>query len=254
MKAFLVDDESLALKRLKRMLAATGRVEIAGTSTDPVEAVEAIVKAKPDVLFLDIEMPGMTGFQMLSKLDPQPLIVFTTAYDRYALEAFGVNSVDYLLKPIEAPQLARALDKLDPMRGGAEPRPEVRELLKRITALAAGGGQPAYPDRVASRAGERVELIELARVTHFFARDKLTYAATATKNYVVDQTIQELEQKLDPHKFARIHRAILLNLDYVHELHAWFAGRMMVRLKDEKHTELTVSRDRVRALKERLGV
>src|SRR6202166_2245328 len=243
MKAFLVDDESLALKRLQRMLAVTGRVEIAGTSTDPEEAIAAILKTKPDVLFLDIEMPGMTGFQMLSKLDPQPLIVFTTAYNQYALEAFGVNSVDYLLKPIEAPQLVRALDKLDRMRGGAEPRPEVRELLERIAALAAGGGPPAYPERIASRTGERVELIELARVTHFFARDKLTYAATAAKNYVVDHTIQELEQKVDPRKFVRIHRAILLNLDYVHELHTWFAGRMMVRLKDERHTELTVSRD-----------
>ena len=254
MRAFLVDDESLALKRLQRMLAVTGRVEIAGTSTDPEEAIAAILKTKPDVLFLDIEMPGMTGFQMLSKLDPQPLIVFTTAYNQYALEAFGVNSVDYLLKPIEAPQLVRALDKLDRMRGGAEPRPEVRELLERIAALAAGGGQLAYPERIASRTGERVELIELARVTHFFARDKLTYAATAAKNYVVDHTIQELEQKVDPRKFVRIHRAILLNLDYVQELHTWFAGRMMVRLKDEKHTELTVSRDRVRVLKERLGL
>jgi two-component system LytT family response regulator len=255
MRAFLVDDESLALKRLQRMLAVTGRVEIAGTSMDPAEAVEAILKSKPDVLFLDIEMPGMTGFQMLSKLDPQPLIVFTTAYDQYALEAFGVNSVDYLLKPVEAPQLARALDKIDRMRGGSEPRPEIQVLLDRITALAtAGGGQAAYPDRIASRTGERVELIELARVTHFFARDKLTYAATAAKNYVVDHTIQELEQKVDPRKFVRIHRAILLNLDYVHELHTWFAGRMMVRLKDEKHTELTVSRDRVHTLKDRLGV
>lgn len=170
MKAFLVDDESLALKRLQRMLAATGRVEIAGTSGDPVEAIEAILQIKPDVLFLDIEMPGMTGFQMLSKLDPQqqPLIVFTTAYNQYALEAFGVNSVDYLLKPIEAPQLARALDKLDRMRGGVEARPEIRALLDRITALAAGGAaQAAYPDRIASRIGERVELIELAQVTHF---------------------------------------------------------------------------------------
>ena len=257
MRAFLVDDESLALKRLQRMLAATGRVEIAGTSTDPVEAVEAIVKAKPDVLFLDIEMPGMTGFQMLAKLDPQqqPMIVFTTAYDQYALEAFGVNSVDYLLKPIEAPQLARALDKVDRMRSGVEPRPEIRALLDRIAALAAGGGgQPAYPSRIASRTGERVELVELSRVTHFFARDKLTYAATATKNHVVDHTIQELEQKVDPRKFVRIHRAILLNLDYVHELHTWFAGRMMVRLKDDKRTELTVSRDRVRVLKQRLGI
>jgi two-component system LytT family response regulator len=121
-------------------------------------------------------------------------------------------------------------------------------------AIAGGGAQPAYLDRIPSRSGERVELVELARVTHFYAQDKLTYAATPAKSYVVDHTIQELEQKLDPRKFIRIHRAILLNLDYVHELHAWFAGRMMVRLKDEKKTELTVSRDRVRALKERLGL
>ena len=237
------------------MLAATGRVEIAGTSSDPLQAVEAILETKPDVLFLDIEMPGMTGFQMLSKLDPQPMIVFTTAYDQYALEAFGVNSVDYLLKPIEAPQLARALDKLDRMRRGVEPPQEIRGLLDRIASLAAGGGaQRGYPDRIASRIGERVELIELARVTHFFAHDKLTYAATGSKNHVIDHTIQELEQKVDPRKFVRIHRAILVNLDYVHELYSWFAGRMMVRLKDEKHTELTVSRDRVRRLKEGLGL
>jgi two-component system LytT family response regulator len=96
--------------------------------------------------------------------------------------------------------------------------------------------------------------VELARVTHFFASDKLTYAATPSKNYIVDQTIQELDGKLDPKKFFRIHRATLLNLDYIHELHAWFGGRMMLRLKDEKKTELTVSRDRVRALKSRLGI
>jgi two-component system, LytTR family, response regulator len=251
-RAFLVDDEALALKRLSRMLTATGRVDIAGTHTDPVEAVDGILRLKPDALFLDIEMPGMTGFEMLAKLDPQPVVVFTTAYDRYALRAFGVNSVDYLLKPIEQAQLERALDKIERLRGSAEPRQEIRELLERLRAVAA---PPAdYPERIASRMGERVEFVELERVTHFFAADKLTYAATAAKNYVVDPTIQELEQKLDPRKFIRIHRATLLNLDHLHDLHAWFAGRMLVRLKDEKKTELAVSRDRVKALKERLGV
>jgi len=253
-RAFLVDDEALAIKRLLRMLELTGRVEIAGTSSDPVEAIPAILQAKPDVLFLDIEMPGMNGFQMLTELDPQPLIVFTTAYDQYALKAFGVNSVDYLLKPIESPQLTRALDKIERMRAGAERRPEIRELLDRLAALTTGTSQPEYPDRIASRCGERVEFVTLAHVTHFFASDKLTYAATPAKNYVVDHSIQDLEQKLDPRKFIRIHRATLLNLDYVHELHAWFAGRMMVRLKDDKRTELTVSRDRVRQLKQKLGI
>jgi two-component system LytT family response regulator len=252
MRVFLVDDEALALKRLSRMLMATGRVEIVGTCADPVDAVEAILRANPDVLFLDIEMPGMTGFEMLAKLQPQPVIVFTTAYDRYALQAFGVNSIDYLLKPIEQAQLERALDKIERMRGGGEPRQQIHELLERLSSVAAA--QPDYPARIASRIGERVEFVELSRVTHFFAADKLTYAATSAKNYVVDHTIQELEQKLDPRKFIRIHRATLLNLDSVHDLHPMFAGRMLVRLKDEKKTELTVSRDRVKPLKQRLGI
>jgi len=254
MRAFLVDDEPLALKRLSRMLAATGRVEVAGESSNPERAIHAIESAKPDVLFLDIEMPGLTGFQMLERLVPQPLVVFTTAYSRYALEAFDVNSIAYLLKPIEAAQLERALDKIERLRGGAEPRPEIRELLDRVTALAGSGAGHQYPERVASRIGERIEFVELDRVSHFFASDKLTFAATPAKNYVVDNTIQELEQKLDPRKFIRIHRATLLNVDYIRELHTWFAGRMLVRLKDEKHTELSVSRDRVRGLKERLGI
>jgi two-component system, LytTR family, response regulator len=246
MRAFLVDDETLALKRLQRMLAATKRVQIVGASTDPVAAVPAILETKPDILFLDIEMPGMTGFEMLAHLQPQPWVVFTTAYDRYALEAFGVNSVDYLLKPIESAQLDRALDKIERLRGTGAP-PDVTDLIRRLTA-------PSYPDRVASKVGEKIEFVELADVTHFFAADKLTFAATPAKNYAVDYTIQELEQKLDPGKFVRVHRATLVNVSHVQELHTWFAGRMMVRLKDLKHTELTVSRDRVRALKERLGI
>jgi len=254
MRAFLVDDEALALKRLQRMLAATKRVQIAGMSQDPVEAVPAILGAKPDILFLDIEMPGMNGFEMLAHLQPQPWVVFTTAYDRYALEAFGVNSVDYLLKPIEAAHLDRALDKIERLRGTAATPPGMTELIERLAAAAGAVRSPAYPDRVASKVGERIEFVELQQVTHFFAADKLTFAATVAKNYAVDYTIQELEEKLDPGKFVRVHRATLVNVSHVQELHSWFAGGMMVRLKDPKQTELKVSRDRVRALKERLGI
>jgi two-component system, LytTR family, response regulator len=254
MRAFLVDDEALALKRLQRMLAATKRVQVAGAFTDPVNAVPAILEAKPDILFLDIEMPGMTGFEMLAHLQPQPWVVFTTAYDRYALEAFGVNSVDYLLKPIEAAHLDRALDKIERLRGEAATPPEMKQLLERLAAAAGAVRSPVYPDRIASKAGERIEFIDLAQVTHFFAADKLTFAATGAKNYVVDYSIQELEEKLDPGRFVRVHRATLVNVASVQELHSWFAGKVMLRLKDAKHTELAVSRDRVRALKDRLGI
>jgi len=251
-RAYLVDDEPLALKRLSRMLAATGRVEIVGSNTDPVNAAEAIAQLNPDLVFLDIEMPGLNGFEMLARTEPQPLVVFTTAYAQYALQAFSVQSIDYLLKPIEAEQLDRAVQKIARMRGGAEPRPDLRQLLSQLAA--AQGQQPEYPERISSRTGERVEFVDLQRVMHFFARDKLTYAATPEKNYSIDHTIQELEQKLDPKRFVRIHRSTIVNIQFVQEMHSWFAGRMMIRLKDDKHTELTVARDRVRALKERLGI
>jgi len=112
--------------------------------------------------------------------------------------------------------------------------------------------QAAYLERIPVRIGERTRFLELSRVTHFFAEDKLTYAATEGKNHCVDWTIAELEGKLDPRKFVRIHRATLLNLDWLDELAPWFAGKLAARLKDAKHTELTVARDRVRALKSRV--
>jgi two-component system LytT family response regulator len=241
-RAFVMDDEPLAVKRLSRMLKETGRVELAGSSIDPVEGLAALRGRPIDVLFLDIQMPGMTGFEMLQQLDPQPLVVFTTAYDQYALKAFEVNSIDYLLKPVEAPQLARALDKIERRQ---TPPPEWKSLLAALKA-------PDYPERIASRLGERIHILDLAIVTHFFAQDKLTYAATEGKNYVVDHTVADLEQKLDPRQFCRIHRSTLLNLLWVKEVDSWFAGRVLVRLKDSKATELQVARERALELKKRL--
>ena len=249
MRAFVLDDEPLAVRRLSRMLAETGRVEIAGTGSDPVDAVEWLSDNRVDVLFLDIQMPGMDGFEALSMLNPQPLVVFTTAYDQYALQAFEVNSIDYLLKPIEERHLLRALDKIERLRAGGIPQDLASQLASLLQSR-----QPAYPERIASRLGERIQFLDLDQVTHFFAKDKLTYAATKTKNYAVGYTISDLEQKLNPKQFCRIHRSTLLNLAYVLELDAWFEGRVLARLKDEKRTELQVSRDRVQELKKRLGV
>jgi two-component system LytT family response regulator len=245
-RAFVVDDEPLAVKRLIRMLRETGRVEVVGGSSDPVDALAALSSDSVDALFLDIQMPGMTGFEMLAMMDPQPMVVFTTAYDQYALQAFEVNSVDYLLKPIEERHLARALDKIERLRATPGPPPDWKALLAQ---LAAGG----YPERIASRLGDRIQILELSHVTHFFAQDKLTYAATEAKNYVVDYTVSDLEQKLSPRSFCRIHRSTLVNLAWVREMDAWFGGRVLVRLKDAKSTELQVARERVSELKRRLG-
>ena len=260
MRAFVVDDEPLAVKRLARMLEETGRVTVAGTSTDPVDALASLTGKPPDVLFLDIQMPGMTGFEMLGMLDPQPLVVFTTAYDQYALQAFEVNSIDYLLKPVEERHLARALDKIERLRAAPEASPEWKSVLAQLSAAMRHAPAAEYPERIASRLGERIQILDLAQVTHFFARDKLTYAATCisttaeTKNYVVDHTVSDLEQRLDPKHFCRIHRSTLVNLAWTREVDAWFGGKLLVRLRDAKGTELQVARERVSELKKKLGI
>jgi two-component system, LytTR family, response regulator len=255
-RAFVVDDEPLAVRRLKRMLDETGRVEVAGSSSDPVDALAALSETAVDVLFLDIQMPGMTGFEMLGMMDRQPLVVFTTAYGQYALQAFEVNSIDYLLKPIEQRHLDRALDKIERLRALPVAAPDWKALLAQLAGALKqpGAGLAAeYPERIASRLGDRIHILDLAKVTHFFAQEKLTYAAAEGKNHVVDHTVSDLEQKLDPHHFFRIHRSTLLNLAWVKELDAWFGGRALVRLKDAKATELQVARERVQELKKRLG-
>lgn len=252
LRVFLVDDESLALERLEQMLSATERVEVIGQETDPEAALAKLGDLPIDALFLDIQMPGLNGFELLARLAWQPLVIFTTAYDEYALQAFEVHSIDYLLKPIEPAQLDRALNKLE--RLAATPRGNAPPDFNRLLAQFASQQPPrGYPTRVASRSGERVRFIELSQITHFFVKQKLTYAATPDGQHVIDRTVADLEQELDPARFVRIHRAVLLNADFIDEIHAWFGGRLMILLKDGKRTELTVARDRVRALKERLG-
>ncbi|HEV2708372.1 MAG TPA: response regulator [Pyrinomonadaceae bacterium] len=256
LRAYLVDDEPLALKRLSRLLKATGGVEIVGSSTNPGEALKALPAERVDVLFLDIQMPGMNGFELLAKLDSQPMVIFTTAHDRYALQAFEVNSIDYLLKPIEPPQLDRALRKLAQLRdmaGSLTAHAEFQSLVSRL-AREFAPPQREFTERICSRVGDRIVFVELEQVTHFFSKDRLTFAATGSKKYVIDYTISELEEKLDAKGFLRIHRATLLNLSLVGELYRWFGGRMRVRLKDKERTELTVARDKVKTLKERLGL
>ena len=249
MRAYLVDDERLAVERLKRLLESTGRVTIAGTATDPEEALEFLRAHPVDVLFLDIQMPGLTGFELLEQLGTNVAVVFTTAYDRYAIEAFGVNSIDYLLKPVEPERLDKALDKLERFAG--QPRPDVRALARELAAELAPNRRL---ERIASRVGERTTVLDVARIGHFASKDKLSFAVVNGHEHVIDYTLSELEARLDPRRFARIHRSTIVNLAFVQELFPAVDGGVLVRLKDEKKTELSVARDRVRDLKARLGI
>jgi two-component system LytT family response regulator len=221
-KVYLLDDEPLALTRLTRLL--DGRVEIVGQSTNPRTAL-AEITPEIELVFLDISMPELDGFGVAAELPPSVMVVFTTAHDEHALRAFEVNAIDYLVKPIQRDALDRALDKLERLR-------------------AAGAKQPL---RIVSRLGHKLHLVELERVSHFTAEDKLTYAHAEGKSYVVDPSISELE---DSHpEFVRIHRATLVRLTAIVELQS---GPARVRLADG--TELAVARERTRALKDRLGV
>jgi len=248
-RAYLVDDERLALDRLGRLLEATGRATVAGRTTDPEAAVAALNATEDvDALFLDVQMPGLSGFELLDRLTHPPAVVFVTAYDAYALNAFAVDSIDYLLKPVEPERLSRALDKLQRMTGGrgADVRGLARELASRLAA-------PRRLERVASRVGERTTLIDVSRVSHFFSKDKLTFAVERGREHVVDFTLTELEQALDPRRFVRIHRSTIVATAFVRELYPGVDG-VIVRLNDEGGTELTVARDRVRELRARLGI
>ncbi len=177
-------------------------------------------------------------------------VVFTTAYDEYALKAFTVNSIDYLLKPIEPERLDRAIDKLERLTLRGEPRPDMRELARALARELAPGRKL---ERIASRVGERTTVLDTTRITHFFAKDKLTFAAANGREHVVDYTIAELEAELDARRFVRIHRATIVNVAFVQEIYPGIDG-LLVRLKNEGKTELIVARDRVRELKERLGI
>lgn len=261
LRAYLVDDEPLAIERLTRLLGAFETLQVVGSTTDPAKALDFLNEANSagaiDVLFLDIQMPGVTGFDLLARLSVQPFVIFTTAYDEYALRAFEVNSIDYLVKPVEPAQLARAIGKLSRFSKAPRPAwqqtPDLPALLKELSAALQGRRQE-YPRRIASRVGERISFLDLDTVTHFLAQDKLTYAVVNGHPHSVDQSIAELERRLDPARFFRVHRSALVNVDWIHEVNSWFAGKVVVSLKDQQRTQIPVSRDRVRALKTQLGI
>jgi two-component system LytT family response regulator len=234
---------------LSRMLEATGRVAVVGSATDPEQALTELRARSVDVIFLDVQMPELSGFDLLARLDADTPVVFTTAYDQYAIEAFAVNSVDYLLKPIEPARLDRALDKLQRLTGDS--RPDVRMLARELAAHLAPGRKL---ERIASRVADRTIILDVARVSHVVARDKLTFAALGGREHVVDYTLAQLEQRLDPRRFVRVHRGAMVNVAFVDEIYPDVDGGIVARLKDERKTEISVARDRVKNLKERLGI
>jgi len=246
LRAIIVDDEELARKRLRKMLKKYEvELEIVGEARNGEEAVERIDAVRPDVIFLDIQMPGYDGFEVVRRLKSKPYIVFATAYDEFALKAFEENTVDYLLKPIEQRRLDKAFEKLRQLfdRQALRLDENVERLLARLAA--------APLKRLQVKVGDKIVLVDILDAVYFEAKDKYTYLHTADQKYIVDLTLAELESRLDSADFVRIHRSTIVNLKHMLELVKWFGGKYKIRLKDKDRTELVVSRgyvDRIHKL------
>ncbi|HVW08311.1 MAG TPA: LytTR family DNA-binding domain-containing protein [Bryobacteraceae bacterium] len=242
LRALIVDDEDLARSVLRRILAESGDVETVGEASNGVEALEAIAELKPDVVLLDIEMPGFDGFEVVQQVENPPAIVFVTAYDEYAVRAFEANAIDYVLKPVRPERLERALARVRERLGEPEP--------SKVGEVARERSGPLQ--RIAARRGKRIVIVPVRDIIRIEIEDKLVFAVTAPDRLLIEKTISELEAMLEPAGFLRISRGELVNLETVKELVPWFSGTWRVKLANGD--ERDVSRDRAKQLREAMGI
>jgi two-component system LytT family response regulator len=226
MRVLLVDDSRLARAELRRLLEAFPDVEVAGEARDADEARAQIATQRPDLLLLDIHMPGETGFELLATLDAAPPVVFTTAYDAHALRAFEVNALDYLLKPVQEARLAAALDKVRAQLPApvASPAPEPAPVAASATPLT---GQ----DQVFVKDGERCWFVRLAEVRLFEINGSYTQIYFDQHRPLIPRTLAQLEARLDPKVFFRANRQQIINLDFVAGVEPWFSHSLRLTLR-----------------------
>lgn len=258
LRTMVVDDEQLAREELCFLLGQIGEVDIIGQASDGVTALRLAGELKPDLLFLDVQMPGLTGFEVARRLLTAgllPQLIFVTAFDQYAIDAFSVNAVDYLLKPVDADRLEQAIDRVR-KRVASEQVARMplspTDLEKVIEAVQARQGRR---DQLAIRAGERFVLVSADEVIHASLVDEaivvVTNTVSGTSNY---RTLDELSARLDPAVFWRVHRSHLVNITKIKEIVPWFSRNYLLRMKDPKATEIPVSRTQTRRLREYLQI
>jgi two-component system response regulator LytT len=264
LRAVLVDDEQLARDELGYLLGQVGGVEIIGQAGNGVEALTTIDRLQPDVVFLDVQMPGLTGFEvarrMVDKQAPSH-IIFVTAYDQHAIEAFEVNAVDYLLKPVDQARLEVAVSRARRRLATDRPMDVAASLtgttnvnhadLEKIIELVAA--RHSRRERLAIKVGERFLLVQAQEIIYASLADEgitvVTSQHAGTSNY---RTLDELHERLDGSVFWRVHRSHLVNINKIKEIVPWFSRNYILRMKDEKATEIPVSRMQTRRLREYL--
>jgi two-component system LytT family response regulator len=240
-RAIIVDDEELARGFLREMLATHSEIEIVAECANGFEAVKAIGESPPDLLFLDVQMPKLDGFEVLELIDPGPAVIFTTAYDQYAIRAFDAHAADYLLKPFDAERFERALERAKTRLGERRPPADL------------GAARPSgqRPERIVVKDGTRVHVIPLDKLDYAEAQDDYVALHSGGKQYLKQQPIASLEATLDPARFVRIHRSAIVNLERVARIEPYGKESRLAILTDG--ARLPVSRAGYARLLEAMG-
>jgi two-component system LytT family response regulator len=246
-KTLIIDDEQLARQRLIRLLKAYDDFEIIGEAINGQDGFEKIEELKPELIFLDVEMPVFNGFELLAKLKHQPKVVFTTAYDQYAIKAFEEDSIDYLLKPVETERLEKTIKKLQQTALQPPAYLPLEALMKQFRVK-------KDIKTLTVKIGDKILLIKLDTIIHIEAEEKYVFLHTADgKKHLTDFTINSLEEKL-PEQFIRIHRGYIINSDHIKEIRKSFNGAFVFVMNNAENTRLTSSRSNGEMLRERLNI
>jgi len=249
LRVFYADDEQPARDKLNHQLGLIPGIEVIGFATTGKDAVRIINQLRPDVVLLDIQMPEVSGIELVELLDYKPIVIYTTAYDKFAIAAFEQNSTDYLLKPFPLARLKQALDK-------------AKELLQQRLALAQRQQDPApytlthqaKNNKLVSKQGERILLLSIEQLMYIKSEQGHTLAWDGKKFNQLSETLDQLQSVLPAHLFVRIHRSYLVNVDHIKEIQRWFNGKLMVIVNDSDNTQLSSSRAGAEKLKQTLGI
>ncbi len=247
-RALIVDDEPISRRRLRRLLALEPECELTGECENGRDAVHLLEREKVDILFLDVQMPEMDGFEVVRAISrSHPLVIFTSAYDEYALKAFEVHAFDYLLKPFDRRRFRESLERARRQLAQARPAMSDDRLLTLFESLA---GALHAPDRIAVRNNGRVIFLKLGDIDWIEAADNYVCLHAGRETHILRETMTELEARLDPARFIRVHRSAIVNIDCIKELQPWFRGDYKVMLNDG--TELTLTKTHREKLESRL--
>jgi two-component system LytT family response regulator len=233
-RVVIVDDENPARRKISRFLAGEKDFEVAGEAGTGIEAIQVIEAAQPDLVFLDVQMPGLDGFGVIEALtaEPLPQVVFITAYDHFALKAFEVHALDYLLKPFDQPRFQKVLDRARRQFGRAKQNGQDDLGEKLNLLLKELNGRPKYAERLLVNAGERAFLLAVGKIDWIEAARNYVNLHVGQESYLLRSTIEGLSQKLDPSKFLRANRSQIVNVESIRELQPWFHGEYKIILND----------------------